>query len=241
MVESQNQRSEIELSHILKIYEQELLEDNKLCPVQKRAINDIISCRTSKLNGHLSRCNNCGHAEQSYNSCRNRNCNKCQFTRQTIWADKLKGKLLPGKYFHLVFTVPEALNNIFYINQQTCYDLLFNIAWSTLNDLAHNNMLLGAQTGAVGVLHTWSSTMVYHPHIHFLVPAGGIDEDHQQWIKAKSNYLLPVKTISKFIEIPLNQAATVVMEDVCSIIKLIYGKKYLSLNLSTLNMKIITF
>jgi hypothetical protein len=114
-----------------------------------------------------------------------------------MWADKLKGKLLPGKYFHVVFTVPEGLNKLFYINQQLCYNLLFNIAWSTLNDVCKNPRFLGAQTGAVAVLHTWSSTMVYHPHVHMLVPAGGLTEDGMEWIQANSKFLVPVKTLSK--------------------------------------------
>ena len=114
-----------------------------------------------------------------------------------MWVDKLKGKLLPGKYFHVVFTLPEVLNNLIYINQQQCYDILFKTAWSSLNDVCKNPRFLGAQTGAIAVLHTWSSTMIYHPHVHFLVPAGGLNEDGVEWIKTSSNFLVPIKILSK--------------------------------------------
>ena len=197
MDNDKNSPTSFELSGILQQYARGFIETHHLCPVQLKAVNDIMGCRTAKMKGHLSRCTHCGHIEQSYNSCRNRHCNKCQFIRQTMWADKLKGKLLPGKYFHVVFTVPEGLNKLFYINQQLCYDLLFNTAWSALNDVCKNPKFLGAQTGGVAVLHTWSSTMVYHPHVHFLVPAGGLTEDGMEWIQANSKFLVPVKVLSK--------------------------------------------
>lgn len=197
MGNDENSPTSFEMSGILKQYARGFIETHHLCPVQLKAINDIIDCRTAKMKGHLSRCTHCGHIEQSYNSCRNRHCNKCQFIRQTQWADKLKGKLLPGKYFQVVFTVPEGLNKLFYINQQKCYDLLFHAAWSTLNDVCKNPRFLGVQTGAVAVLHTWSSTLVYHPHVHFLVPAGGLTEDGMEWIQANSKFLVPVKVLSK--------------------------------------------
>lgn len=192
-----NKPQRYELSDILREGASAYLEQNTICPVQARAINDIIACRSSQMKGHLSQCNSCGHTEQSYNSCRNRHCNKCQFIRQTQWVDKLKAKLIPGKYFHLVFTVPDSLNPLFYLNQELCYGLLFRVAWSALRDLCKNPLFMGAQAGAVAVLHTWSSTLVYHPHIHMLVPAGGLSEDGIEWIKTRNDYLVPVKVLSK--------------------------------------------
>lgn len=193
----ENRPAGFELGRILQQYAQGFIESHHLCPVQLKAVDDIIGCRTAKMKGHLLQCTHCGHVEQSYNSCRNRHCNKCQFIRQTMWADKLKGKLLPGKYFHVVFTVPEGLNSLFYINQRKCYDLLFNAAWSSLKDICTNPTFLGAQIGAVGVLHTWSSTMVYHPHVHFLVPSGGLSEDGMEWIRGNDKFLVPVKLLSR--------------------------------------------
>lgn len=186
-----------ELGGILRVYGTDFLNTHALCPVQLKAMKDMTSCRTSEMKGHLSQCNNCGHSEQSYNSCRNRHCNKCQFIRQSLWAEKLKSKLLSCKYFHLVFTVPDSLNKLFYINQRECYSLLLKTAWSALRDLCNNPRFLGAETGAVAVLHTWSSTMTYHPHVHMLVPAGGLSEDGMEWIRAKENFLVPVKILSK--------------------------------------------
>jgi len=194
---TENRPHKYELADILREHADTYLTEHSLCPVQLKAMKAIMACRTAQMKGHLSQCNNCGHAEQSYNSCRNRHCNKCQFIRQTLWADKLRSKLLPGKYFHLVFTVPDSLNPLFYLNQQLCYSLLFKVAWSALKDLCNNPRFLGAQTGAVAVLHTWSSTLIYHPHIHLLVPAGGLSEDGMEWVKAKNNFLVPVKVLSK--------------------------------------------
>ena len=197
MTNTENKPHGLELGDILREHAQDYLSTHTLCPVQLKAMKDIMACRTSQMKGHISRCNSCGYREQSYNSCRNRHCNKCQFIRQSLWADKLKGKLISGKYFHLVFTVPDSLNKLFYINQQNCYSLLFKAAWSALRDLCSNPRFLGAQTGAVAVLHTWSSTMTYHPHVHMLVPAGGLSDDAMEWIKAKNSFLVPVKVLSK--------------------------------------------
>ena len=197
MTNTENKPHGFELADILRENEQAFLSSHTLCPVQLKAIRDIVACRTNQMQGHLSECDRCGYREQSYNSCRNRHCNKCQFIRQSLWAEKLKSKLLPGKYFHLVFTVPDSFNKLFYINQQICYSLLFKVAWSALKDLCSNPRFLGAQTGAVAVLHTWSSTITYHPHVHMLVPAGGLSEDTMEWIKAKDGFLVPVKVLSK--------------------------------------------
>ena len=197
MTNTENKPHGLELGDILREHARDFLSTHSLCPVQLKAMNDIIACRTHLMKGHMSQCNSCGYREQSYNSCRNRHCNKCQFIRQSLWADKLKGKLISGKYFHLVFTVPDSLNKLFYINQQNCYSLLFKVAWSALRDLCNNPRFLGAQTGAVAVLHTWSSTMTYHPHVHMLVPAGGLSDDAMEWIKAKDDFLVPVKVLSK--------------------------------------------
>ena len=189
MQATENRPHRYELADILREHANAFLSEHTLCPIQVKAIKDIMACRTSLMKGNLFICNNCGYTEQSYNSCRNRHCNKCQFIRQAIWADKLKARLLPGKYFHFVFTIPESLKPLFY--------LIFKVAWSALKDLCNNPRFLGAQTGAVAVLHTWSSTLIYHPHIHMLVPAGGLSEDGMEWVKTKNSFLVPVKVLSK--------------------------------------------
>ena len=197
MEKNENARGRFELSSILEQYGPTFKQNHSLCSEQLRAMEDIMACRTAKMKGHLSKCDHCGHTEQSYNSCRNRHCNKCQFIKQTMWADRLKGRLLPGNYFHVVFTVPEGLNSLFYINQRQCYDMFFRTAWSVLDDVCRSSGFFGASTGAIAVLHTWSSTLVYHPHVHFLVPAGGITEDGAEWIRPKGKFLVPVKVLSK--------------------------------------------
>ena len=197
MEKTENKRYPVELADIMREYGPTLKENMKLCPEQYKAIDDISACRTPQMKGHLGVCDNCGHREQSYNSCRNRHCNKCQYMKQTIWVENLKGRLLPGKYFHMVFTLPDRLNRLIYMNQQICYSLLFNSAWSSLQSLCANPRFLGAQPGAVAVLHTWSSTLVYHPHIHMLVPAGGLSEDRMEWVRTKKDFLVPVKVLSK--------------------------------------------
>ncbi|WP_299584690.1 IS91 family transposase [uncultured Sunxiuqinia sp.] len=197
MGQTENKRQAVELADIMRAYAAGLKQNRNLCPEQHKAIEAISSCRTSKRKGHLSVCNKCAYREQSYNSCRNRHCNKCQYQKQTIWVENLKGRLLPGNYFHLVFTLPDCLNRLIYRNQQLCYSLLFAQAWSSLQALCANPRFLGAQPGAVAVLHTWSSTLVYHPHVHMLVPAGGLSEDGMEWVKVKNKFLVPVKALSR--------------------------------------------
>lgn len=197
MDNTENRPQPLELSDILRAYAASFIESHDICNNQLKAINDIVNCRTSNMNGHLKRCDHCGHHEQSYNSCRNRHCNKCQFMRQSTWVDHLKGKLLPGRYFHVVFTIPESLNKLFYVNQAICYNLIFKAAWSALDVLCRNPRFLGARTGAVAILHTWTSTMLYHPHIHFLVPSGGLSDDGMEWAMPRGKYLVPVTVLSK--------------------------------------------
>jgi len=164
------------------------------CLVQRKAVEDIIHCRTAWFGGHISRCDNCGHQQTFFNSCRNRNCPKCQNSKQMVWVDKLKSSVLPVKHFHLVFTIPHSLNTLFYLNQHICYDILFKAASKAL--LSVMQRYTGASGAAVAVLHTWGQTLNYHPHLHMIVPAGGLDSDMMQWIPSRSTFLLPVKVLS---------------------------------------------
>lgn len=192
----ENKRQKIELADIFASRADTFLSSQKLVNVQKKAFRDILSCRTEKLGGHLRECDNCTHKEQSYNSCGNRHCPKCQFIKKSKWVDKLTGNLPPVKYFHLVFTVPESLNQLFYLNQQKAYDLLFQSAGKTLIQSAENIQYLGAKAGAVAILHTWGQNLSYHPHIHMIVPAGGLSEDGSEWIPSHKKFFLPVKVLS---------------------------------------------
>ncbi|MDD3526056.1 MAG: IS91 family transposase [Bacteroidales bacterium] len=192
----ENTRQGMELAQVLANHGEEFLSKNQLCPEQIKAFNAIITCRTSVLGGHASICDTCGHTQQAYNSCRNRHCPKCQFIKQVQWIDRLKASLPPIKYFHLVFTIPQCLHKTLYINQSSGYSILFKSAWEALKQCLANPKYLGAQTGAVAVLHTWGQTLTYHPHIHMIVPAGGLSSDEMEWVRSNQKYLLPVKILS---------------------------------------------
>ena len=192
----ENKKQPIELSDIFRISGDNYLKTHNLCADQLKAFHDIQNCRTSALGGHMDRCNSCGYTKQSYNSCRNRHCPKCQFTKKLQWVDKLAANLPPVKHFHVVFTIPDCMNAIFYLNQAKTYCLLFKAASQALMQCAANPKLIGAQAGAVGVLHTWGQTLVYHPHIHMIVPAGGLSQDQMEWIPSHKKFFLPVKLLS---------------------------------------------
>jgi len=162
-METTYKKNTTEVADIANQYGPEYLEKHRLCPEQQKAYQAIINCRTSFMGGHLQECDQCGHQRPAYNSCRNRHCPKCQYIKQVQWVDKLKSLLPATRYFHLVFTIPSELHQIFYINQKVCYDLLFKAASATLKLVAANPDFLGAETGAVAVLHTWGQALTYHP------------------------------------------------------------------------------
>ena len=192
-----NKRQNIEVAGVLNSCLEQITANLSLCGVQAKALYDIINCRSSNLGGHINTCTNCGFKQQAYNSCHNRHCPRCQFLKQEQWVDKLKGRLIPGRYFHIVFSIPHLLNPLFYINQKQCYKLIFDAASRALQNAGRNPSFLGAETGAVAVLHTWGQTLSYHPHIHMLVPAGGLSEDSIEWIRAPKKFFVPVKALSK--------------------------------------------
>lgn len=187
----------LEVATIFTRYADQYQREYKLCVSQRKAYHAIMHCRTSALGSHHAVCDNCGHTKISYNSCRNRHCPKCQYLKQMLWIDKLKNRLLPTRYFHIVFTVPEILNGLFYINQRACYDMLFKASAYAIKRTAANPAFLGAETGNLSVLHTWGQSLNYHPHIHALVPAGGMDPDGQEWKHAPKKFFVPVQALSK--------------------------------------------
>lgn len=191
----ENKRQSIELADIFSSHAKDFLQNHKLCPEQLKAFNAIMQCRTAALGGHIDHCDHCGYTRQSYNSCQNRHCPKCQFVKKVQWVDKLAANLPPVKHFHVVFTIPPCLHKLFYINQDKAYSLLFKAAGKALTQCAANPEFLGAQVGAVAILHTWGQTLVYHPHIHMIVPAGGLSEDQMEWVQAGKKFFLPVKAL----------------------------------------------
>jgi ribosomal protein L32 len=163
---------------------------------QRKAFDAIVSCRTAALGGHSEVCPKCGEIKISYNSCRNRHCPKCQTYRKEKWIEERAADLLNLGYYHAVFTVPSELNSLFYHNQKTAYGLLFRCAWETVREFAANRRHLGAATGATCVLHTWGRRLQYHPHVHMIIPSGGLTE-YGTWKSSGKNFFAPVKAMSK--------------------------------------------
>jgi predicted Zn-ribbon and HTH transcriptional regulator len=192
----ENQRQHIELAEIFRDQAKTFPATRRLCPEQQKAYTAIMECRTATLGGHTDRCEACGYTRQSYNSCRNRHCPKCQLIKTAQWVDKVASNLPPVPHFHIVFTIPSCLYQLFYINQQVAYGLLFKAAGKALLQCASQSKYLGVQAGAVALLHTWGQTLVYHPHIHMMVPSGGLSEDMTEWIASGKKFYVPVKVLS---------------------------------------------
>ena len=176
-------------------YGKQFRECNNLSAVQFKAMNAIEKCATGQLGFHCFECDCCGHQQIACNSCRNRHCPHCQWVEQEVWIDKVKSILLPVKYVHIVFTLPDFLNDFVLLNHQMIYNMLFGASWHALNKCCLYN--LEAQTGALSVLHTWGQNLSLHPHVHMLVPAGGLDTDGMQWIPSSKGFFLPVRALSK--------------------------------------------
>ena len=167
-----------------------------LSAARRRAMIAIESCRTAALGGHLEECGDCGHQRVSYNSCRHKACPKCQGLARARWLEDRQAELLDVPYFHVVFTVPSEIEVIAFQNQAVAYDILFQAASETLRKIAADPKHLGAEIGFLGVLHTWGQSLQHHPHIHFLVPGGGIAPDGDSWIACRPGFFLPVTVLS---------------------------------------------
>jgi len=162
---------------------------------RRRVVRDIVSCRTPLLGGHLQVCDHCGRQIPFYNSCRNRHCPKCQSLEQTRWVEAQTRSLLPVEYFHLVFTVPTALHPFFLAKRRGSYALLFEAALETLHDVCRRR--LGALPGTIAVLHTWTQTLAFHPHVHCIVTGGGLATSGDRWIASRPGFLVPVRVLSR--------------------------------------------
>jgi hypothetical protein len=183
---------DIIIDHGNSFKENEKLPSNKL-----KALGSIETCRTEVLGYHVDDCNECGHKKISYNSCKNRHCPKCQSFKKEEWVEARKCELINVTYFHVVFTLPSALNTIIYQNQAVLYSLFFKCVAETLKELAYDKKYLGAQIGITSVLHTWGQTLVYHPHIHCIVPGGGLSPSGIEFRRSKKKFFIPVKVLSR--------------------------------------------
>jgi len=164
---------------------------------QLKVMSAITQCRTAALGGHVLRCDGCGQDEVSYNSCRNRHCPKCQSSAAKRWLDARQADLLPVEYYHVVFTLPAPIADIAYQNKAALYGLLFDIAAETLLRIAADPKHLGASIGATLVLHTWGSALTHHPHVHGIVPGGGLAPDGTRWIACRPGFFLSVRVLSR--------------------------------------------
>jgi hypothetical protein len=164
---------------------------------QLKVMSAVEQCRTAALGGHALRCDACDHQEISYNSCRNRHCPKCQARAAQRWLEDRQADLLPIEYYHVVFTLPEPISALAYTNKAILYRLLFDVAAETLMTIAADPKHLGAQIGATLVLHTWGSAMTHHPHVHGIVPGGGLSSNGQRWVACRRGFFLPVRVLSR--------------------------------------------
>ena len=164
---------------------------------QLKVMSAIESCRTVALGGHVERCEDCAYTAIAYNSCRNRHCPKCQGAAAQQWLAERAAELLPVPYFHVVFTLPSAIGDIAYHNKAVIYDLLFTTSAETMLTIAADPHHLGARIGITSVLHSWGSAMTHHPHVHMIVPGGGLARDGGHWVSCKPNFCLPVRVLSK--------------------------------------------
>src|SRR5438132_1393164 len=169
-----------------------------LCRGQLRAMSAIERCRTAALGGHVERCDTCGHQRITYNSCRHRTCPKCQSLARAQWLEDRQAELLSGvEYFHVVFTVPEPIAAIAFQNKKTLYDMLFHASAETLRTIAADPQHLGAEIGFITILHTWGQNLLHHPHVHCVVPGGGISPDGEHWVACRPGFFLPVRVLSR--------------------------------------------
>jgi hypothetical protein len=190
-------RPPLEVADIFRQHGSGFRLTHPLSPEQRRVMRAIEVCRTSVLGGHVDQCDACRYQRVSYNSCRNRHCPKCQSLAKARWLEARMADLLPVEYFHVVFTLPEQLASLALQNQRVVYNLLFSTAAETLRTIAADPKHLGAEIGFLAVLHTWSQTLRHHPHLHCVVPGGGLSADGQSWVSCRQGFFLPVNVLAR--------------------------------------------
>jgi hypothetical protein len=187
----------LELADVFRQFGPSYQRDRAVPLAQRRVMSAISQCRTAALGGHAERCDRCGHRRVHYNSCANRHCPKCQSLARARWIEDRQSELLDCGYFHVVFTVPEEIAVIALENKKTVYGILFRTASQTLLTIAADPKHLGARIGFFAVLHTWGQSLLHHPHLHCVVPGGGISSDGRHWIACRPNFFLPVRVLSR--------------------------------------------
>ena len=192
-------RPRLEVADVLRAYGEAFCQryGSALCPEQWRVLRAIERCRTAALGGHIDECDTCAHRVISYNSCRNRHCPKCQSLAKAEWLHARRAELLPVDYYHIVFTLPQALAPLALQNKRVVYSLLFEAASQTLLTIAADPRHLGARIGFVAILHTWGQTLIHHPHLHCVAPGGGLSPDGKSWVSCRPGFFLPVRVLSR--------------------------------------------
>ena len=192
-------RPVIEIADILRRHGEDYARTQAahLGRVERRVMSAITACRTAALGGHVEACDDCGATRIAYNSCRNRHCPKCQGQARAKWVAERHAELLPVPYFHLVFTLPAPIAEIAFQNKTAVYAILFRAAADAMTALAANPRRLGARIGGLAVLHTWGQALTHHPHVHCVVPGGGLSSDGSRWVARRSNFFLAVKPLSR--------------------------------------------
>jgi len=192
-------RPKLEVADVFRRYGESYRRQHgaSLSTAQRRVMTAIEVCRTAALGGHLERCDSCPHERPSYNSCRNRHCPKCQSLARAQWVEKRNAEVLDCEYFHVVFTVPEDIAAIAYQNKDLVYGILFRTTAETLTTIGADPKHLGAEIGFFAVLHTWGQNLLHHPHLHCVVPGGGISPNGTRWIPCRPGFFLPVRVLSR--------------------------------------------
>ena len=194
------ERPKLEVADIFRRYGETYRAEHEgsLSVAQRRVMQAITACRTAALGGHVERCDACEHRRIAYNSCRNRHCPKCQSLARAQWIEDRQAELLDCPYFHVVFTLPEEIAAIAYQNKAVVYNLLFAATADTLRTIAADPQHLGAEIGFFAVLHTWGQNLMHHPHLHCVVPGGGLSADGEHWVACRPGFFLPVRVLSRF-------------------------------------------
>lgn len=200
-------RPQLEVADVIRAHGQEYLETMGVSATlaQRRVLRDLADCRTAALGGHVEKCTDCGHKKIAYDSCKSRCCPKCQGSSRRKWLEAREKDLLPVEYFHVVFTLPQEIAALALQNKRVVYKALFRASSKTLLQIAADPKHLGAKIGILSVLHTWGQALTHHPHIHCVVPGGGLSHDGSRWISSSNGFLLPVSVLSpvfrgKFLE-----------------------------------------
>lgn len=186
----------IEAQDVFREHGNEYLGKYHPPPHVQKAVRAISTCRTAEMGGHMDKCDECGYTHVSYNSCRNRHCPKCQALSKERWIMAREDELLPITYFHVVFTLPSELNEFVMQNRKDIFNLLLKASSETIRELARDKKYLGAEIGLTSILHTWGQNLMFHPHVHMIVPGGGLTPD-SKWVNSRKKFFIPVKVMAK--------------------------------------------